>query len=131
MAKNENIRIALDLTEEWNSVSTDGGSLVTGVVVVRNDFLAENEESFKSFLAEYKESTEYVNANTEAAAKLIEQLDIVAASVAEKALPYCNIVFLTGDDMSLKLKGYLEVLFSMNPASVGGSTPDEEFYYKA
>ena len=50
-------------------------------------------------------------------------------TVAEKALPYCNIVCLTGEDMQTALSGYLEVLFELNPASVGGKLPGEEFYY--
>lgn len=127
---NEKIRIALDLTEEWRKAS--GNELVTGVLVVRNNFIDANAEVFGSFLSDYKASTEYVNANIDEAAALIEGYGIVAkAAVAKKALPYCNITFISGDAMQNTLSKYLETLYEQNPAAVGGTLPDEQFYYKA
>ena len=35
-------------------------------------------------------------------------------AVAKKALPECNIVLLTGDDMKKALKEYFSVLYSFN-----------------
>ena len=54
---------------------------------------------------------------------------IVDAAVAEKALPYCNIVCLTGADLLEALPGYLEVLYNASPAAVGGEMPDNSFYF--
>ncbi len=127
MNNNENIRIALDLTEEWEKI--DGTQLVTGVTIVRNEFLEENREAVEKFLAEYATSVEYVNAETDAAAALVGKYDIVAEAVAKKALPYCNIVFITGEDMKQSVETYLNVLYNSDPASVGGQLPDEDFYY--
>ena len=53
---------------------------------------------------------EWVNDNTADAAQLIGDYGIVDAAVAEKALPYCNIVCITGTEMMDKLSGYLSVL---------------------
>ena len=72
---------------------------------------------------------DYVNANTAEAAALIEKYDILKAAVAEKALPYCNIVCITGDEMQDKLGGYLEELYAQNPKAVGGALPEDGFYY--
>lgn len=36
--KNPDVRIALSFTEEWDKVAQDDSSLVTGVLIVRNDF---------------------------------------------------------------------------------------------
>ena len=81
---------------------------------------------------------EWVNANTAEAAELIGGYDIVDAAVAEKALPYCNIVCITGSEMKDMLSGYLQVLFDAAPASVGqdtetgeGGLPGDDFYYGA
>ena len=64
------------------------------------------------------------------AAELIAAAGIVAqAPIAEKALPYCNITCITGEDMKEALSGYLEVLYEQNPESVGGTLPDDAFYY--
>ena len=128
--KNEKVRIALDLSKEWEKVSTDS-AMVTGCVVVRKDFIEQSMETFGQYLADYEASTQYVNTNVESAAELIAKYEIVAAApIAVKALPFCNITFIAGDEMEKKLGGYLQVLFNANPQSIGGKLPDEAFYYK-
>ena len=129
-SQNEALRIALDLTEEWDKVQgEEKSSLVTGVTVVRNEFLEEHPEAVKIFLEEHKSSADFVNQNVEEAAAWIESYDIVKAAVATKAIPYCNITCITGKDMKDKLSGYLNSLFEQNKESVGGQLPDEAFYY--
>lgn len=131
------LRVALDLTEEWDALD-NGSALLTGVVVARADFVEEHPAAVEEFLTSYAESVEWVNANTAEAAKLIGGYDIVDAAVAEKALPYCNIVCITGSEMKDMLSGYLQVLFDAAPASVGqdaetgeGGLPGDDFYYGA
>ncbi|MDL2293542.1 ABC transporter substrate-binding protein [Ruminococcaceae bacterium OttesenSCG-928-D13] len=128
--QNENVRIALSLSDEWDKVGA-GSSLVTGVLVARVDWIDENPEAFENFLAAYAESINWVNANTEDAAELVAKYGIVEkAPVAAKALPYCNIVCITGDELETRLSGYLQALYDQNPEAVGGALPEAEFYYK-
>ena len=124
----ENLRIAVDLTEEWEMLGVDS-MLITGVLVVRSDFAEQYPDQLAKFLEEYQASTEYVNANIAEASILIEEFDIVKAAIAEKALPYCNIAFFAGLEMKSAMEGYLEVLFNQNPKSVGGDLPGDDFYY--
>lgn len=132
LMQNEGVRIALDLTAEWNAASPDGGSMVTGVMVMRTDFIEQNPEAVAAFLADYKTSTENVNADPAAASLLIEKYGIVAkAAMAQKALPFCNITFVEGAEMKTMVSGYLNVLYDINPQSVGGNLPDDAFYYSA
>ncbi len=129
-AKNESVTVALDLNSEWEALN-NGSALVTGVVIARTEFAEQYPDALNSFLEEYSASVEYVNANTADAAQLIGKFDIVPAAVAEKALPKCNIVFISGTDMKEKLSGYLKVLFDSEAASVGGALPADDFYYGA
>ena len=129
-AQNENINVVLDLTEEWDKLGGES-SMITGVVAVRKEFAEEHPEAVNEFLARYEASVEYVNGNAAEAAKLIEKYGIIKAAVAEKALPKCNIVCITASDMKKALSGYLKVLFGQNPQSVGGSEPQDDFYYGA
>ena len=131
------LRVALDLTEEWDALD-NGSALLTGVVVARADFVKEHPAAVSNFLEQYSASVDWVNANTAEAAELIGGYDIVDAAVAEKALPYCNIVCITGSEMKDMLSGYLQVLFDAAPASVGqdaetgeGGLPGDDFYYGA
>ena len=133
-SKNDSLRVALDLTEEWDKIQKDNGgnsSLVTGVTVVRTEFAQEHPEIVEDFMERYQESVSYVNEHTEEAAKLIGDYDIVPEEIAKKALPECNIVYIDGVEMKEKLSGYLEVLEQENPQAVGGALPADEFYYDA
>ncbi|HHW22489.1 MAG TPA: ABC transporter substrate-binding protein [Clostridiaceae bacterium] len=124
----EGLRTAVDLTEEWDKLD-NGSSLITGVVIARSDFVDNNPEQVAAFLDEYRLSVEYVNANVDEAAQLIEKFGIFKAAVAKQALPYCNITFIEGEDMKTAVSGYLSVLYEQNPKSVGGTLPDEGFYF--
>ena len=131
--QNDQIRVALDLTEEWDALQTgdERSSMITGVTIVRSAFADERPEAVDAFLEHYAESVEYVNDNVEEAAQLVEDYDIVTAEVAEVALPECSIVCVTGEDMKEKLSGYLAVLADQNAEAVGGSLPGNDFYYGA
>ena len=126
--QDENLRIALNLSEEWSKVDTES-SFITGVTIVRKEFLDANEEVIHQFLEDHAESVAYVNSNVEEAATIAETKDIVKAAVAKSAIPYCNIVCITGDELQNQLSGYLQTLFDANKESVGGTLPDEGFYY--
>ncbi len=128
LAKSEDIHVAVDLNEEWEKLD-NGSALLTGVIVSRKEFVEAYPDVIDSFLASYGESVTYVNGNISEAAQLIEKYDIVPAAVAEKALPKCNIVCITGTEMKEKLSGYLGVLFDQLPSSVGGALPSDDFYY--
>lgn len=97
--QNEGLRIALDLTEEWDRVSTEG-SLVTGVTLVRREFLEQHEALVQEFLSAHEESAKFTNENIEEAAEMVAALEIVPkAPIAAQAIPYCNITCMTGTDM--------------------------------
>ena len=126
--KIEGLRMALDLTAEWDKLD-NGSALITGVIVARRDVVEANPGAVDSFLQNYAASVEWVNGNTAEAATLVGEYGIVDAAVAEKALPYCNIVCITGSEMKDKLSGYLKVLSEAEPSSVGGTLPGDDFYY--
>ena len=127
-SKLEGLHMALDLTAEWDKLD-NGSTLITGVIVARRDFVEAHPAAVSSFLTVYAASVDWVNANVSDAAALIGEYGIVDAAVAEKALPYCNIVCITGAELLEKLPGYLYVLYNADPAAVGGAMPDNSFYF--
>lgn len=133
-AKNDQIRVALDLNREWESACEAAGQkarLITGVAVVRSEFADAHPEAVDAFLDHYRDSVEYVNGNVPEAAKLVGGYDIVPEAVAAKALPACNITFVDGQDMKDQLSGYLQILAGQNAQAVGGALPGDDFYYGA
>lgn len=129
-SKMPELRTALDLTEQWDALD-NGSALITGVVVARRDVVEAHPQAVERFLEQYAASVDWVNANTADAAALIGEYGIVDAAVAEKALPACNIVCITGSEMKEKLSGYLQVLCDASADSVGGAMPGDDFYYGA
>ena len=130
--KNPAIRVAFDLTEEWDKTQEnkeEKSTLLTGVVIARTEFVKKHPEAVSDFLERYASSVDFVNADTDQAAKLVGQYEIVTEEVAKKALPECNIVCVTGEEMQKQLSGYLKVLYDANAESIGGSLPEDEFYY--
>lgn len=125
--KVEGLRVALDLSAEWDKLGLDS-RLITAGLLVRKAFADEHPEAVDKFLEEYAASTEYANAHPAETAVLIEKKGIVAAAVAEKALPACNLVCITGGEMKTAVSGYLQTLYDLNPEAVGGSMPADGFY---
>lgn len=131
MMKNENIRIALDITEEWTNIMDEQGQLAMGAIIVQKDFAENNKEALDSFLEEYSQSVNYVNQQLDDAAELIAKYGILPnAAVAKKAIPYSNIVYIDAQEAKPFLEDFYEVLFSFEPKSIGGKLGDEGFYYK-
>lgn len=127
--KDPSLRVALDLTAEWDKVSDS--QLVTGVTVVRTQYAQEHPDVVEAFLQEYAQSVRTANTDLDRTAALCEQQGVVAkAAIAKKALPACNIVCRTGDEMQKDVSAYLSVLCAADPAAVGGKLPDKGFYWK-
>ena len=130
--KNENVKVALDLTKEWDQIQADEANpsaLITGVVIARTAYMEDHPEAISAFLTHYQDSVTFVNSDVTAAAALVGKYDIVPEAVALQAIPACNITFITNTEMKDKLSGYLNVLFEQNPKSVGGELPADDFYY--
>ena len=126
---NQNAKTVFNMTEEWDKVSTDS-SLYMGCVIVRNDFLENNKAVVETFLKEYEESVNAALNDVEGTAALCEKRGIIPkAAVAKKAIPFCGITFIKGEEMKKGLSGYLKVMFDANPKSIGEKLPEDSFYY--
>ncbi len=121
------VSIALDLSAEWEKATSK--KLPMGVIIGRTEYVEANPEAVSAFLDQYAASAQYANENPAEAAALSEEYGLIKAAVAEKAIPYCNIVCLEGDEMKAALGDFLQVLFDYNPQTIGGTIPSEDFYY--
>jgi NitT/TauT family transport system substrate-binding protein len=129
--KNENLHTVLDLTESWAEI-TGGqkGDMVTGVTVAKTSTIQDHEGAIELFLQRHEASTEVaVNDPSAIVAKVVELGIIENETLAEKAIPNCNVVCYTGEEMKEALSGYLDALFQQNAAALGGSMPGDDFYF--
>lgn len=133
LAKNGDVRVALNLTEEWEKAAAKNGdesALYQGCLVIRRDFAEQYPQTVKKFLEDYKASVDFIHEDVDVAAETVAACELIpSATVAKKAIPDANIVFVTGEEMIQGLTGFYKVLHGSNPKSVGGKLPDENIYY--
>ena len=130
-AKNKDLNIQIDMNAEWEKIYGEGTKMPMGVAIVQKEFLDKYPKAVEAFMKEYESSVNFVNDDIEAASEMIAAQGILpSAGVAKAAIPRAGICFITGDELKSVLGQYLEVLNTYNPASVGGTLPDEDFYYK-
>ena len=128
LVKNQEFRSAINLSEEWDKLN-NGSVLTMGCVVVRTEFYNEHKDAVEKFLKEYEESINYVKENPADAGALCEKFEIVgSAAIATKAIPDCNLIFVSGSDIRGAIEGYYQVLFDADPKSIGGALPGDDFY---
>lgn len=120
----EGLMTNISLVDEWQD-------MVTGVTIVNKQFAADHPEAVEKFLEEQSDSVSYVNENVEEMAEAVEEFDIVKAAVAQKAIPYCNLVCIQGEEMKEMLQNYLTILYEQDASSVGGQLPEDDFYFNA
>ena len=130
IAKGEGkIRAAVDVTEAWDALQ-NGSQLVMTAVVVRTEFAETYHDLVEHFLTDYEASIQYVNNNVDAAAELVAGYGITpSAGIAKQAIPQCHLAFISGSDMMGAISNYFIELYSIDPAAVGGSLPDDAIYY--
>jgi len=126
--KNSAVRMAVDLNAAWEE--TQNAALPMGVIVAQKSVVEERKGDIGIFLDAYAESVGFVNAEPAEAAKLVAKYGIIAdQTIAEKAIPSCNIVFIPAGEAKADLNRFYEIISGMDSKSVGGKIPDEAFYY--
>ncbi len=130
MVKNQNLRRALSINDEWSKVSDT--KLMMGCVIALDSYIEANPSAVSKFLEEYEASIKYATTNADEVATYCETYTIAAsAAIAKKVIPNSNLCFVTGKDMKDNVNGYLNVLFNADPTSIGGKLPADDLYYKA
>ena len=129
--KSDTVSVDVDINALWNE--TFGYDLPMGVVACRTEVAENRPDDVVFFLNAYAKVLEGYNADKEAAAQTIADAGILpSAAIATAAMPRCNIMLETGFEAA---KGILtplyETLSSYNPQSVGGSIPEDDFYFSS
>ena len=127
LAKNENIRMAIDVNEAWNNLNQM--DLPMWIIIANANVVKDNAKGIEAFLKDYETSVKFVDENLEDAAALVEKFGIVPnAALAKVAIPKCNIVYRDSSASKDSLNKFYEILEQANPKAVGGKLPDEAFY---
>ena len=124
--RNKSVRTIFDLGEEWDKVERT--PLAETAFLVKD---GTKPEIVDEVLSLYEESTGWVNLNPEEAAALVARHGILPDSAAAlRAIPNTNLKVVRAAEVASSVKNYLQVFYDMNPETVGGKIPDEEFIYQ-
>ncbi len=128
--QNKELNRVLSINDEWAKVSDT--ELMMGCVIALDSYVEANPAAVEKFLEEYEASIKFATENIDETATYCEKYTITpSAAIAKKAIPTCNLCYITGKDMKENVIGYFNVLFNADPTSIGGKLPADDLYYKA
>ena len=125
LLKAEDAKVAIDLNELYEKAA--GYPLISSVLVGRSEYLATID--VEKLLETFKDSIEKAKANPDQTATLLEKYDIMPAPVAKKAIPNLALEYIDGDKLKDMMAKHLEDLNNTNPQLIGGSIPEDDFYF--
>jgi NitT/TauT family transport system substrate-binding protein len=129
--QNPNLVQALDLQAAWDSLHHHQVSLPQTAVMIRDEFAAQNPELVAHLEESLRSSIDWVRNHPAEAGQLVARFGILPdARVAAASIPRCNFGFQTAMEVKPDLQSFYALMAGLNPDSIGGSLPDDEFYYK-
>jgi len=116
----------IDLQDEYASVSGNSSYPQAGAFAKST----LSKEAINQFLTDLEASVDSVNTNSTEAATLGVELEFgFSYDVILSSIPTSHLVYVSAQDIKAELETYFSLLYSVNPALVGGALPDDNFYY--
>lgn len=129
LSKKDSLRRVLSVNDEWDKLSE--GKLMMGCIVALSSYVNENRDAVNKFLSEYEASINFALSSPKEDSVFCEKYEIIpSAAIAEKAIPNCNLVFMSGKSIKKEIDGYFNALKEYSAESIGGKIPGEDFYYE-
>ena len=127
LTKNDKCKVIGNVQEAWTAKTGNAGYPMS-VLVVSSSFAKENKKVVNEVKNSYKNSIEWVLANTEEAGKKIEKVGIMKAAMATGALDKCALKFIDGIKAQNELLSYYRILLELEPKAIGNKIPDNAFW---
>jgi NitT/TauT family transport system substrate-binding protein len=127
---NDDVRVIFDYKEEWKKVNGNEFNIPNAGIATNNKFLKEHGELVKLFETEYEKALTWTLENTDESSKLVEKYLGLNQKLIEKAMPTLGLTYKNSADSKKDLAKYYNNLLDFKPDSIGGKTPDENYYYE-
>lgn len=124
--KADGAKVALDINDLYET-ATDS-PLISAVLVARSEYLDDIDVPL--LLETYEQSIKEAINDVDNTAKLLEEYDIMPEAIAKKAMDKFALKYIDGEKMQTMMQKHLEDLYNSNPQLVGGSLPEDDFYYQ-
>lgn len=130
LMKREDAKAVIDLQQAWADV-TGMDSYPLSSIIVKQTLIDSHPEVVDAFLSEYADSVQWLNDNPAEAGAYYESLNIgLKAPIIQKAIPDCNLRFVSAKNAREDLTTFLTILYDFNPKIVGGKPIDEGLYFE-
>ncbi|MFP4020685.1 MAG: ABC transporter substrate-binding protein, partial [Halanaerobium sp.] len=128
LANGESAELSMDIQKEWAKIH--GDQRIPFVALFANgDFAEENPQFTEIIDGYYKRGVDWVNNNQEKAAELASKHFDMPAPVLKQSLSRVNLNVYSDAESRELTELYFGEILEMYPDLLGGSLPDEEFYY--
>ncbi|QXM05329.1 ABC transporter substrate-binding protein [Crassaminicella indica] len=126
---NENLRVVFDYMEEWKKIKGSEYDIPNAGIVTNNKFLKEHKELVELFEKEYEKAVIWTLENPKESSKLVEKYLGLNKDLIEKSMPTLGLKYKQSNNAKNDLEKYYETLLNFKADSIGGKTPDENYYY--
>ncbi len=130
LKKAEQMEVVFDFAEEWKKINGDNSALPQTGMVIQNEFAKQYPKWAVEFQKSYAEAVEKVMAEPSIVSEVVEREMGIPQAIFEEAMTRIHLESIVGSDAKEDVNSYLEALMETSPKMIGGSIPDEGFYYK-
>ena len=127
--ENSDFSIALDIQEEWMGINEDGMPLPLTCLIVKKEIPIDRAEEWDLFVADYKDSIDWVNGNPTETAELLDKHEVgITKEQAEGVISRSNLEYLDAANAKQAVAKYLSLFLEAEADGTVESLPDAAFY---
>lgn len=118
---------AISLSKVWEKTS----ELVPAseCIVARTEYIEAHPDFIEEFTNYAEVSVNFITSNGKAGEYLVNASIFLDCETAVKAISFCNVVYIDGEEMKELAAANFNFLSDMNIEGIGGKIPDENIYY--
>ena len=125
----ENMNVVVDFQQEWGELY-EVTSYPQASLFIHKDLIENHQEVIEPLLAQVEASVEFANESpNEMATEAVETGLEMPQAIIEAAVPNSNLIFKTAEEAKEEIEFYLQKLYEFDAKTVGGTLPDDDFYY--
>lgn len=130
LKKADHMEIIYDFAEEWTRSNGPNIALPQTGTIIQNEFAKQYPRWVNEFQKAYANAVETVMKDPAVVSEAVEREMGIPKAVFEEAMTRIDLKAVPGFDAKEDVQTYLEALFAISPDMIGGSMPDEGFYYQ-
>lgn len=127
LSSNEEMKVVIDFQNEY--MRHYSSSYPLSCIVVNKSFIKENPEFLENFLQSVKTSINWVKNNPYNAGEMGKEIGLgVTGEIINEAVTRMNLTFKSSKESKKELINYYNILYDIDPKSVGGEIPPSDFF---